>query len=221
MMINSLPTPPAFQNIDFITAPFCPHQGVSMPIPVIGLLNEDKVFVNGSCVLNEERFMLIGSFVAFFIPLVIMVVTYCLTVKVEPLQTRFPWLLWGNTSTKCVSAHLTIRLSRRCSRGRPPSSCMRQRLPRSSLYTHLQWQTRCSLRPTPSTSLRLTQSPPQTHKVKAHPAIRLQQTTCFNNAKGLFNTQGTHFVQLGRHKYSKWLFKSLYFYSLILEIDTL
>ncbi|KAI4790314.1 hypothetical protein KUCAC02_034706, partial [Chaenocephalus aceratus] len=40
---------------------------VSMPIPVIGLHNEDKVFVNGSCVLNEERFMLIGSFVAFFI----------------------------------------------------------------------------------------------------------------------------------------------------------
>lgn len=55
-----------------------------MPIPVIGLHNEDKVFVNGSCVLNEERFMLIGSFVAFFIPLVIMVVTYCLTIQVAP-----------------------------------------------------------------------------------------------------------------------------------------
>ncbi|CAG5929552.1 unnamed protein product [Menidia menidia] len=55
--------------------------GVSMPIPVIGLHNEDKVFVNGSCVLNEERFMLVGSFVAFFIPLVIMVVTYCLTIQ--------------------------------------------------------------------------------------------------------------------------------------------
>lgn len=54
-----------------------------MPIPVIGLLNEDKVFVDGSCVLNEERFMLIGSFVAFFIPLVIMVVTYCLTIQVH------------------------------------------------------------------------------------------------------------------------------------------
>lgn len=60
----------------------CLHLGVSMPIPVIGLHNEDKVFVNGSCVLNEERFMLIGSFVAFFIPLVIMVVTYCLTIQV-------------------------------------------------------------------------------------------------------------------------------------------
>nr|XP_046236546.1 5-hydroxytryptamine (serotonin) receptor 2C, G protein-coupled-like 1 [Scatophagus argus]XP_046236547.1 5-hydroxytryptamine (serotonin) receptor 2C, G protein-coupled-like 1 [Scatophagus argus] len=60
--------------------------GVSMPIPVIGLHNEDKVFVNGSCALNEERFMLIGSFVAFFIPLVIMVVTYCLTIQVLQRQ---------------------------------------------------------------------------------------------------------------------------------------
>ncbi|KAM6909163.1 5-hydroxytryptamine (serotonin) receptor 2C, G protein-coupled-like 1 [Xenentodon cancila] len=60
--------------------------GVSMPIPVIGLHNEDKVFVNGSCALNEEHFMLIGSFVAFFIPLVIMVVTYCLTIQVLQRQ---------------------------------------------------------------------------------------------------------------------------------------
>ncbi|KAM9834212.1 5-hydroxytryptamine (serotonin) receptor 2C, G protein-coupled-like 1 [Syngnathus typhle] len=60
--------------------------GVSMPIPVIGLHNEDKVFVNGSCVLNEERFILIGSFVAFFIPLVIMVVTYGLTIQVLQRQ---------------------------------------------------------------------------------------------------------------------------------------
>nr|XP_046175880.1 5-hydroxytryptamine receptor 2C-like [Oncorhynchus gorbuscha] len=60
--------------------------GVSMPIPVIGLHNKDKVFVNGSCVLNEERFMLVGSFVAFFIPLVIMVVSYCLTIQVLQRQ---------------------------------------------------------------------------------------------------------------------------------------
>ncbi|XP_035289661.1 5-hydroxytryptamine receptor 2A-like [Anguilla anguilla] len=59
---------------------------ISMPIPVIGLLDEEKVFVNGSCVLNEERFMLVGSFVAFFIPLIIMVVTYCLTVQVLQRQ---------------------------------------------------------------------------------------------------------------------------------------
>lgn len=57
-----------------------------MPIPVIGLHNEDKVFVNGSCVMNEESFMLVGSFVAFFIPLVIMVVSYCLTIQVLQKQ---------------------------------------------------------------------------------------------------------------------------------------
>ncbi|XP_077445705.1 5-hydroxytryptamine (serotonin) receptor 2C, G protein-coupled-like 1 [Stigmatopora argus] len=59
---------------------------VSTPIPVIGLRHEDKVLVNGSCVLNEERFILMGSFVAFFIPLVIMVVTYGLTVQVLQRQ---------------------------------------------------------------------------------------------------------------------------------------
>lgn len=48
---------------------------------MIGLRSREKVFVNGSCMLNEERFVLVGSFVAFFIPLVIMVVTYCLTVQ--------------------------------------------------------------------------------------------------------------------------------------------
>uniref|UniRef100_A0A8C4SDH9 5-hydroxytryptamine (serotonin) receptor 2C, G protein-coupled-like 1 n=1 Tax=Erpetoichthys calabaricus TaxID=27687 RepID=A0A8C4SDH9_ERPCA len=60
--------------------------GISMPIPVIGLQDESKVFVNGSCVLNEENFVLIGSFVAFFIPLIIMVFTYCLTVQVLQRQ---------------------------------------------------------------------------------------------------------------------------------------
>ncbi|XP_066501275.1 5-hydroxytryptamine receptor 2A [Hoplias malabaricus] len=55
---------------------------VSMPIPVIGLQDEQKVFVNGSCVLNEPYFVLVGSFIAFFIPLLIMVVCYCLTMRV-------------------------------------------------------------------------------------------------------------------------------------------
>uniref|UniRef100_A0A673C032 5-hydroxytryptamine (serotonin) receptor 2C, G protein-coupled-like 1 n=1 Tax=Sphaeramia orbicularis TaxID=375764 RepID=A0A673C032_9TELE len=78
--------------------------GVSMPIPVIGLHNEDKVFVNGSCVLNEERFMLIGSFVAFFIPLVIMVVTYCLTIQVLQRQATV-FLCEAKTSSSQQPLH--------------------------------------------------------------------------------------------------------------------
>ncbi|KAG9338947.1 hypothetical protein JZ751_024337, partial [Albula glossodonta] len=80
---------------------------ISMPIPVIGLLNEEKVFVNGSCVLNEENFVLVGSFVAFFIPLVIMVVTYCLTVRV--LQRQASDLLYeGNTASSQQPLQLAL-----------------------------------------------------------------------------------------------------------------
>ncbi|XP_009939778.1 5-hydroxytryptamine receptor 2C isoform X2 [Opisthocomus hoazin] len=60
--------------------------GISMPIPVIGLQDDSRVFVNGTCVLNDENFVLTGSFMAFFIPLIIMVITYCLTVQVLQRQ---------------------------------------------------------------------------------------------------------------------------------------
>uniref|UniRef100_A0ACB8GFW6 5-hydroxytryptamine receptor 2A n=1 Tax=Sphaerodactylus townsendi TaxID=933632 RepID=A0ACB8GFW6_9SAUR len=52
-----------------------------MPVPVFGLQDDSKVFKNGSCLLADENFVLIGSFVAFFVPLAIMVITYFLTIK--------------------------------------------------------------------------------------------------------------------------------------------
>uniref|UniRef100_A0A8B9R2I8 5-hydroxytryptamine receptor 2A n=1 Tax=Anas platyrhynchos TaxID=8839 RepID=A0A8B9R2I8_ANAPL len=55
--------------------------GISMPVPVFGLQDDSKVFKKGSCILADEKFVLVGSFVAFFIPLTIMVVTYFLTIK--------------------------------------------------------------------------------------------------------------------------------------------
>ncbi|XP_077170392.1 5-hydroxytryptamine receptor 2A isoform X1 [Paroedura picta] len=55
--------------------------GISMPVPVFGLQDNSKVFQNGSCLLVDENFVLIGSFVAFFIPLAIMIITYLLTIK--------------------------------------------------------------------------------------------------------------------------------------------
>ncbi|XP_067848375.1 5-hydroxytryptamine receptor 2A [Heptranchias perlo] len=56
--------------------------GISMPIPVFGLQDASKVFKDGSCSLTDEHFVLVGSFVAFFIPLTIMVATYFLTIRV-------------------------------------------------------------------------------------------------------------------------------------------
>nr|XP_006007706.1 PREDICTED: 5-hydroxytryptamine receptor 2A [Latimeria chalumnae] len=55
--------------------------GISMPIPVFGLQDDSKVFRQNSCLLTDDSFVLVGSFVAFFIPLTIMVVTYFLTIK--------------------------------------------------------------------------------------------------------------------------------------------
>lgn len=52
-----------------------------MPVPVLGLYDRTKVFNGNSCQLTDNSFVLIGSFVAFFIPLVIMVVTYFLTIN--------------------------------------------------------------------------------------------------------------------------------------------
>lgn len=52
-----------------------------MPVPVFGLQDDSKVFKKDSCLLADDNFVLVGSFVAFFIPLTIMVVTYFLTIK--------------------------------------------------------------------------------------------------------------------------------------------
>ncbi|XP_061081726.1 5-hydroxytryptamine receptor 2A-like [Conger conger] len=60
--------------------------GVSMPIPVMGLKDTSKVLRESSCLLTDDSFVLIGSFVAFFIPLTIMVVMYFLTISA--LQTE-------------------------------------------------------------------------------------------------------------------------------------
>lgn len=45
--------------------------------------------------LNDQNFILIGSFVAFFIPLTIMVITYCLMIHV--LRRQALMLLCGHT----------------------------------------------------------------------------------------------------------------------------
>uniref|UniRef100_A0A3B5MWU7 5-hydroxytryptamine receptor 2A n=1 Tax=Xiphophorus couchianus TaxID=32473 RepID=A0A3B5MWU7_9TELE len=53
---------------------------ISMPIPVLGLRDHSKVFKNGNCLLTDDNFVLVGSFIAFFVPLTIMIVTYFLTI---------------------------------------------------------------------------------------------------------------------------------------------
>lgn len=75
-----------------------------MPVPVFGLQDDSKVFKNGSCLLVDENFVLIGSFVAFFVPLAIMVITYFLTIK--SLQKEATLCMNDSSSkTKVTSFH--------------------------------------------------------------------------------------------------------------------
>lgn len=85
--------------------PFC-HAGISTPIPVLGLRDPSKVFRDGSCLLTDDSFVLIGSLVAFFLPLTIMVVTYFLTISAlqnEASRIRLGQLVprptWSSSST--------------------------------------------------------------------------------------------------------------------------
>ncbi|XP_076871741.1 5-hydroxytryptamine receptor 2A [Brachyhypopomus gauderio] len=72
-----------------ITAAWTISVGISMPVPVLGLHNHSKVFRGCSCQLTDDSFILVGSFVAFFVPLVIMLVTYFLTIGRLRQQATF------------------------------------------------------------------------------------------------------------------------------------
>ena len=54
---------------------------LASPIPVLALVNMDNVMpVEHLCEMNNEYFLVIGSLLSFYIPMVIMVTTYVLTV---------------------------------------------------------------------------------------------------------------------------------------------
>ncbi|KAK7144050.1 hypothetical protein R3I93_015031 [Phoxinus phoxinus] len=85
---------------------------LSLPIPVMGFQDQQKVFVNGSCVLNEPRFVLVGSSVAFFVPLVIMVVCYYLTLRdLQKHSSSFPLESKGHSTCASAKTRDTSRLN--------------------------------------------------------------------------------------------------------------
>lgn len=52
---------------------------ISSPITILGFINESNVFSNHHCALSNGNFKIYGSVCAFFIPLLIMVLSYGLT----------------------------------------------------------------------------------------------------------------------------------------------
>ncbi|XP_055786378.1 5-hydroxytryptamine receptor 2A-like [Salvelinus fontinalis] len=79
--------------------------GFSMPIPILGLRDINKVFKDGSCLLTNDRFVLVSFFITYFEPLTIIAVIYILTISaVVALQTEATLcldqlVLWPKLST--------------------------------------------------------------------------------------------------------------------------
>ncbi|XP_067014474.2 5-hydroxytryptamine receptor 2C [Anabrus simplex] len=63
---------------------------VSSSITVLGLHNAENIMPHSrACVINNRAFFVFGSLVAFYIPMVIMVATYALTVQLLRRKARF------------------------------------------------------------------------------------------------------------------------------------
>lgn len=94
-----------------------------MPIPVLGLRDHSKVFKDGICLLTDANFVLVGSFVAFFVPLTIMIVTYFLTINALQneatlcLDKLVPRPKWSTTFTLSFLSQTSVSSEKlfRCS----------------------------------------------------------------------------------------------------------
>ena len=57
---------------------------------VLGLINPSNIMPGpGICVINNRAFFVFGSLVAFYIPMIVMVATYVLTVQLLRKKARF------------------------------------------------------------------------------------------------------------------------------------
>jgi hypothetical protein len=64
-----------------IVAVWAISTAVSSPVFVLGIVNRENVLSNGTCAPNNASFKLYGSLFAFYIPFIIMITTYALTMR--------------------------------------------------------------------------------------------------------------------------------------------
>ncbi|XP_060570536.1 dopamine D2-like receptor [Ruditapes philippinarum] len=55
---------------------------ISSPISIYGLSQESSVFNDRTCVITVKEFAIYGSIFAFYVPLIIMILTYTLTIRI-------------------------------------------------------------------------------------------------------------------------------------------
>ncbi|XP_036323954.1 lateral signaling target protein 2 homolog [Rhagoletis pomonella] len=53
----------------------------SLPLCLMYIKNHDSVLINGTCQIPDPVYKLVGSIICFYIPLFVMLLTYCLTIR--------------------------------------------------------------------------------------------------------------------------------------------
>lgn len=61
---------------------------ISSPISALGLIDPSNIMIGNQCVINNRGFAFFGSLAAFYIPMIIMVVSYALTVHLLRNKAR-------------------------------------------------------------------------------------------------------------------------------------
>ena len=53
---------------------------ISSPLSALGMMDESNIMIGDQCVINNRGFAFFGSLATFYIPMIIMFVSYALTV---------------------------------------------------------------------------------------------------------------------------------------------
>ncbi|XP_039249969.2 uncharacterized protein LOC120327692 [Styela clava] len=90
--------------------------GISLPLPILASQNRDNLFYGQMCVINIPEFAIYGSIVAFFAPLIVMFITYSLTIRTLQKQSKLVACIMGKDGSthkgkSSTSSSITSRRS--------------------------------------------------------------------------------------------------------------
>ena len=110
--------------------------GISSPIIIMGFYDYTNVYVGGRCMPTSKSFVVYGSILAYFVPLIINIVTYVLTMRILFHNQKLLGQMTGNRLTRIHRLTTAQKLSKdlRSIDRRPFQASPRKPLPSSQTH---------------------------------------------------------------------------------------
>ena len=106
---------------------------ITSPVTVLGILDQSNILSDKQCMLRNRGFLIYGSILAFFIPLIIMVVSYGLTIRLLHKQSK---LYDPNCNTAQSGQPILRRVKSSCQKYKGNSSSLQIRRSFSSARSY-------------------------------------------------------------------------------------